>query len=296
MKVRARLSATQTIGLPLFITMASIALLAPVIAPPDSQYSPFALNLANSDLAPGACGHLLGTDHLGRDELGLALWGARASLSVGISSALAAVTLGATWGAISGFVGGLTDALLMRVVDVLLAVPGIILLLVARALLSDLPFRQLLPPPVLNAMGINSYSDGCLPILTIVLVIGSTTWLETARLTRARVQSTKSEEFVAAAQSVGLSTWGIIFRHLLPNAANIIKLEGTLLVSEAILIEAGLSYLGLGLGPSTPSWGLMLNSAQSNLLAGNWWSVVVPGCLISLSVLSIQLLAQGSSH
>jgi len=159
-----------------------------------------------------------------------------------------------------------------------------------------LPFRQLLPPPVLNVLGINSYSDGCLPIVTIVVVIGCTTWLETARLTRARVQSTKSEEFVAAAQSVGLGTWGIIFRHLLPNAANIIKLEGTLLVSEAILIEAGLSFLGLGLGPSTPSWGLMLNSAQSNLLAGNWWSVVVPGCLISLSVLSIQLLAQDSSR
>jgi peptide/nickel transport system permease protein len=168
------------------------------------------------------------------------------------------------------------------------------LLLIARALVSDVPYRQMMPAPLLHALGINSYSDGLLPVITVILVIASTTWLETARVTRARVQSLKSEEFIEAAKSVGLSTWGIVLKHLLPNAANIIFLEGTLLVSDAILIEAGLSYLGLGLGPSMPSWGSMLNSAQANLLANNWSSVLVPGTLISLTVLSVQLVTQSA--
>jgi peptide/nickel transport system permease protein len=202
------------------------------------------------------------------------------------------VTLGAFWGATSAFAGGLTDTILMRVVDVFLSVPGIILLLVADALLADLPFRSVMPKQVLDVLGINSYSDGALPILTVVLVISITTWLEAARLTRARVLATKTEEFIIAAEAIGLGGFAIIVKHLLPNAANIIFLEGTLLVSDAIQIEAGLSFLGLGLGPSTPSWGSMLNSAQTNLVAGNWWSVVVPGSLIAITVLAIQLLTQ----
>jgi peptide/nickel transport system permease protein len=106
------------------------------------------------------------------------------------------------------------------------------------------------------------------------------------------VQSILQEEYVAAAFALGLDNWSIITKHLLPNAANIILVEATLLVSDAILIEAGLSFLGLGLGPSTPSWGGMLNNAQANLLQGNWWSVVVPGTLIAITVLSIQLITQ----
>jgi peptide/nickel transport system permease protein len=110
------------------------------------------------------------------------------------------------------------------------------------------------------------------------------------------VLSTKTEEFIIAAEAIGLGNFGIIVKHLLPNAANIIFLEGTLLVSDAIQIEAGLSFLGLGLGPSTPSWGSMLNSAQVNLLQGNWWSVVVPGTLIAVTVLAIQLLTQRTNR
>jgi peptide/nickel transport system permease protein len=292
MIIQAKLNPTQWLGLILFSLVAAMALGAPLLAPADSSLSPFNLSLANCDLPPGSHHHLLGTDHLGRDVLSLSMWGARASLTVGICSALIAVTLGAFWGATSAFAGGLTDAFLMRVVDVCLSVPGIILLLVADALLADLPYRSVLPKTVLDVLGINSYSDGALPILTVVLVIAVTTWLEAARLTRARVLSTKTEEFIIAAQAIGLGDFAIIVKHLLPNAANIIFLEGTLLVSDAIQIEAGLSFLGLGLGPSTPSWGSMLNSAQVNLVAGNWWSVVVPGTLIAITVLAIQLLTQ----
>jgi peptide/nickel transport system permease protein len=281
-------------GMIIILLISQLALLAPFYAPASSAFSPFVTNLGGCNLPPGASAHLLGTDHLGRDELALAAWGARTSLLVGLSSAIAAVMLGATWGALSAFAGGLIEATLMRVIDVLLAVPGIMLLLIARALVSDVPYRQMMPAPLLHALGINSYSDGLLPVITVILVIASTTWLETARVTRARVQSLKSEEFIEAAKSVGLSTWGIVLKHLLPNAANIIFLEGTLLVSDAILIEAGLSYLGLGLGPSMPSWGSMLNSAQANLLANNWSSVLVPGTLISLTVLSVQLVTQSA--
>jgi len=296
MIIQAKLKPTQYAGLILFSLVAAMALAAPLITPLDSPSSPFNLNLAICDLPPGSDHHLLGTDHLGRDVLSLSMWGARASLTVGICSALIAVTLGAFWGATSAFAGGLTDALLMRVVDVCLSVPGIILLLVADALLADLPYRQMLPKAVLDVLGINSYSDGALPILTVIIVISVTTWLEAARLTRARVLSTKTEEFIIAAEAIGLGDFAIIVKHLLPNASNIIFLEGTLLVSDAIQIEAGLSFLGLGLGPSTPSWGSMLNSAQVNLLAGNWWSVVVPGSLIAITVLAIQLLTQRTNR
>lgn len=296
MIIQAKLKPTQCLGLILFSLVAAMALAAPLLAPVDSSLSPFNLSLANCDLPPGSHHHWLGTDHLGRDVLSLSMWGARASLTVGICSALIAVTLGAFWGATSAFAGGLTDAFLMRVVDVCLSVPGIILLLVADALLADLPYRSVLPKTVLDVLGINSYSDGALPILTVVLVIAITTWLEAARLTRARVLSTKTEEFIIAAQAIGLGDCAIIVKHLLPNAANIIFLEGTLLVSDAIQIEAGLSFLGLGLGPSTPSWGSMLNSAQVNLVAGNWWSVVVPGTLIAVTVLAIQLLTQRTNR
>jgi peptide/nickel transport system permease protein len=296
MIIQAKLKPTQWLGLMLFSLVATMALAAPLLAPVDSSLSPFNLSLANCDLPPGSHHHLLGTDHLGRDVLSLSMWGARASLTVGICSALIAVTLGAFWGATSAFAGGLTDAFLMRVVDVCLSVPGIILLLVADALLADLPYRSVLPKTVLDVLGINSYSDGALPILTVVLVIAVTTWLEAARLTRARVLSTKTEEFIIAAEAIGLGGFAIIVKHLLPNASNIIFLEGTLLVSDAIQIEAGLSFLGLGLGPSTPSWGSMLNSAQVNLVAGNWWSVVVPGTLIAVTVLAIQLLTQRTNR
>jgi peptide/nickel transport system permease protein len=293
---RVKLNSTQVFGLALFVLITVTALCAPWIAPLDSQTSPFNLNLSSCNFPPGTNSHFLGTDHLGRDVLSLAVWGARASLMVGICSALIAATLGAFWGATSAFAGGLLDTLLMRVVDVFLAVPGIILLLVAEALLADLPYRAILPTPVLDVLGINSYSNGALPILTIVLVISVTTWLEAARLTRARVQSLKNEEFITAAEAAGLGAFAIIIKHLLPNAANIIFLEGTLLASDAIQIEAGLSFLGLGLGPSTPSWGSILNGAQANLLVGNWWSVVVPGSLIAITVLAIQLLTERTNR
>jgi len=184
------------------------------------------------------------------------------------------------------------EAIMMRLVDVLLAVPNIVLLLFVAALINDLPYRQILPSYVIDLLGITSYSNGLLPLLTVIVIISATTWLEVARLTSARIKAILSEEYIQAAVAQGLDFWQLIIKHLLPNAANIITVEGSLLVADAILSEAGLSFLGLGIGPATPSWGSMLNSAQQSLLAGNWWSVVAPGVMITGTVLGIQLVSR----
>jgi peptide/nickel transport system permease protein len=273
-----------------------IAILAPVIASVHSDLSPFQINLAIANTPPGFGHHLLGTDNLGRDVMGLLIWGARASLTVGFISALAALAIGSLWGAIGALAGGSLEAFMMRIVDVLLAVPSLILLLVVDALVADLPLQKILPPFALHLLGINNYSNGCLPLLTVIIVISATAWLECARLTCARVKVIMSEEYIEAALTCGADFWRLIVRHLLPNSANIILVEGLLLVADAILSEAGLSFLGLGLGPSTPSWGSMLANAQESLLQGNWWSVLAPGAMITTCVLCIQPISKRHSN
>ena len=125
----------------------------------------------------------------------------------------------------------------------------------------------------------------------MVVVISATTWLEVARLTSARIKAILAEDYIEAAFASGLTFWQLISRHLLRNATGILAVQGSLLVADAILSEAGLSFLGLGIGPSTPSWGSMLNSAEQSLLSGNWWSVVAPGLMITFTVLAIQLIS-----
>jgi peptide/nickel transport system permease protein len=150
-----------------------------------------------------------------------------------------------------------------------------------------------LPAGVLAALNVTSYSYGLVPLLTIILVISATTWLEAARISHAKVTTVKEEEYIEAARALGMSTTRMIVRHLLPNAASVLMVEATLLVSDAVLMESGLSFLGLGLGPATPSWGSMLSSAQTSLIQGNWWAVFVPGLLISLTVGAVSQIGEG---
>ena len=279
-------------GFLLIATVATAGLLAPLIVPSESELSPFCVHLAQANLPLLAGGHILGTDVLGRDVASLLLWGARTSLLIGLCSAIAAVTIGSLWGSVSALSGGLAEAIMMRLVDVLLAVPNIVLLLFVAALINDLPYRHFLPAYVIDLLGITSYSNGLLPLLMVIVIISATTWLEVARLTSARIKSILAEDYIQAAVAQGLGFWQLTIKHLLPNAATIITVEGSLLVADAILSEAGLSFLGLGIGPATPSWGSMLNSAQQSLLLGNWWSVVAPGVMITGTVLGIQLLSR----
>jgi peptide/nickel transport system permease protein len=271
-----------------------MAVLAPLASPqPVLPLSPLDVDLQAANIPIGGAGHLLGTDYLGRDIVMLALWGARVSLAVGILTAGLAVTFGAVWGTLSAFAGGAVDAVMMRLVDGLLAVPSLILVLTLQSFVSSPQLSHMLPPVVLNALRVTAYSQGLLPLLAIVVVISATAWLEAARIAHAQVLAIKSQEYILAAQALGTGTIRMMTCHLLPNAAAPLIVEAGLLVSDAVLMESGLSFLGLGLGPSMPSWGGMLASAQVSLIGGNWWAALTPGVLISTLVLSINLIGEG---
>lgn len=280
-------------GACLLAALVLMAVLAPQVSTASGGVSSIEVNLASANLPIGAPGHVLGTDYLGRDILAEAMWGARASLAVGILAAGIAVSVGALWGAFSALAGGAVDTVMMRIVDGLLSIPSLIMVLAFQSLISSPQTAQALPAPLLEALRVTSYSNGLLPFFTIVLVIGATAWLEAARVARAQVMSIKSQEYVLAAQALGLGPVGMLCRHLLPNAAVPLVVEATLLVSDAVLIEAGLSFLGLGLGPAIPSWGGMIASAQTSLIQGNWWAAVTPGLLIATLVVSVNLIGEG---
>lgn len=290
---RIRFSKRIVFGSFILALIAAIAFLAPRLAPITYEYSPLAVHLDHINLPPNSVGHLMGTDYLGRDVFAEAIWGSRASLLVGLFAALIAVSFGSIWGSLSAFAGGIVDSLMMRTVDGLLSIPSIILLLALNSLLNAPGIVASLPPFLQSMLNITSYSFGNLPIVTVVTVISATTWLEAARISRAKITSVKSEEYIEAAHSLGMSTFRMLFRHLLPNAASVLMVEATLLVSDAVLMESGLSFLGLGLGPSNPSWGSMLTSAQISLTQGNWWAVFIPGLLITLTVGSVNMIGEG---
>ncbi|HEY9785031.1 MAG TPA: ABC transporter permease [Candidatus Obscuribacterales bacterium] len=283
-------SLKMSAGLLLLSAVVLLAILAPLYAPYDSTLSPLAVDLDLLNAPPFTKGHLLGTDLLGRDILGQAMWGARASLIVGILAATIAVSFGSLWGAVSAFFGGPVDSLMMRAVDGLLSIPNIVLMLAINSFLQAQQVVGSLPAWLLDSLHVTAYSSGLLPLITVIFVISATTWLEAARIARARIKSVLVEEYVTAAKAIGVGARRMLARHLLPNAAPVIFVEATLLISDAVLMEAGLSYLGLGLGPATPSWGTMLTSAQESLIQGNWWTVLVPGLLITVTVMAVNLI------
>jgi len=288
-----QLEERTVLGATLMALLMLMALSAPLLASSSSAPSAVDVQLWQKNVAPLSPNHLLGTDYLGRDILAEAMWGARASLTVGILAAGIAVTFGSLWGSVSALCGGLVDSIMMRIVDGLLAIPSLILVLAFDSLISAPTLASTLPPPFLSFFRVSFYSHGLLPLITVVGVVSATTWLEAARLSRAQVLSIKSQEYVTAARALGLDLIGMLRRHVLPNAAAVLIVELVLLVSDAVLLEAGLSFLGLGLGPSIPSWGGMLAAAQMSLIQGNWWAALVPGLLITATVLSVNLIGEG---
>ncbi len=219
-------------------------------------------------------GHLLGTDDVGRDLLSRLLFGARISLTVGLFAVIMEVLIGTTIGAIAGYYGGWTDWALMRITDVFLSIPVLPLLLVLTAIVAA------------------SSTKAALNFWVIVVVIGVLSWMGVARLVRASFLSLREREFAEAARAVGNNDGRIIFRHLLPNAVAPIVVQGTLDVANVILLESGLSFLGLGIQPPTASWGNMLSDAQSNLEIA-WWAAVFPGLCILITVLAINYMGDG---
>jgi peptide/nickel transport system permease protein len=246
-----------------------LTVLAAVFAPALSPASPTKQDLRNR-LAPplwwgGTMDHPLGTDQLGRDLLARMLYGARVTLFVGFAVVLIAGTFGIIVGLTAGYVGGLTDVVTMRIIDTLLAFPGILLALV-----------------ILYAVG---------PSVTLLIIVLSINgWMVYARVARGSVLTLRRSEYVEAAEVVGARPARVMFRHLLPNLASPLLTLAVLEFARIILAEAALSFLGYGVQPPKSSWGLIIAQGQ-NYLSSAWWLVVIPGIAISLTVLASNLFA-----
>ena len=251
-------------GAVLVAALVLAALLGPLLtADPLAQPNP--VRLQNQ---PPSAAHLLGTDPYSRDILSRTLHGARVSLVVGIGAALLAVTLGAGVGLTAGLAGRRTDQLLMRGVDVALSLPRIVLLLAVFAVWEEAPAAA------------------------VVLLFAVTGWFQTSRIVRASVLSLREADFVAAARALGTTGAGIVRRHLLPHVAAPVIVSASLDVGNIILLEAGLSYLGLGVRPPTPTWGNMIMDGKDVLFSAPWVALA-PGLALVLTVVAFNLAGDG---
>lgn len=251
------------LGVILVVVIILAALLAPWLAPHD----PFRGDLANDSLAPPGGRFLLGADAQGRDVLSRVLYGARISLLVGIISQTVAVVLGVTLGLVAGYYRGGPDLLIMRLADITLAFPSLLLLIaVAAAVKPSLP--------------------------VIFVVIGAVGWAGMARLVRAQVLVLSRSDYVNAARALGATDRWILLRHLLPNVQAPVIITATLGIAGAIMAEAALSFVGLGAQPPTPSWGSMVSEGRDLIRVAPWVSVV-PGLAVGLAVLGFNLVGDG---
>jgi peptide/nickel transport system permease protein len=251
-------------GLLVLTTLALLAIFAPFV----SFYSPSALNLAEREMAPNLQ-HWLGTDRTGRDIWARVILGGRASLSVGLVAVALQTIIGVIIGSTSGYAGGKVDMILMRITDMVQTFPMLIIVIVLVAILG---------PSLYNLM----------------FAIGVIGWPGMARQVRGQFLFLREVEFVQAARCVGTKPGSIVFKHILPNTVGPIAVAITFGVGEAILLEAGMSFLGLGIQPPTPSWGSMLNDARTlSILEKLPWMWISPGVMISLAVLSINFIGDG---
>ncbi|MGH2561816.1 MAG: oligopeptide ABC transporter permease [Thermomicrobiales bacterium] len=251
-------------GVTVLVALVLIALLAPVVAGQD----PYSSNL-RLIRQPPQDGHLLGTDGAGRDVWARLIYGARVSLSVGLVAVGIWATIGLVLGSIAGFYGGLVDSLLMRFTDIMLCFPTFLIILSVVTIVG---------PSIFNVMA----------------VIGLFGWPEMARLVRGQFLSLREQDFILAARAVGVPNRRIIARHLVPNIIAPISVAVTLGLASAILTEAGLSFLGVGVQMPTPSWGNTLFGARSvSIIENNWWLWLPPGLLIAVTVLAINFVGDG---
>jgi peptide/nickel transport system permease protein len=262
------------IGLAIVTVLALAAIFAPLITP----YDPEKTSL-DEMLEPPSAQHIMGTDELGRDLLTRILYGGRVSLSIGVMAMALAVTFGAIIGGLAGFYGRWVDNLLMRFTDMMLSFPSLFVLIILALALRDLPI------PALQGTAFAS-------VFSIVLVIAVLAWMQVARLVRASFLSLKEKEFTEASRCVGAKNQRIMVRHLLPNALSPIIVAATFRVATSIITESGLSYLGFGVQPPTPTWGNMLKNAQE-LMTRAPWTAIFPGLMIFITVIAINFIGDG---
>jgi peptide/nickel transport system permease protein len=246
-----------------------------VVLVPLSPYDPEASDLL-SRLEPPSLKHPFGTDQLGRDMLTRCLYGGRVSLTVGFLVVVITLVIGIPVGAISGFFGGWIDNVLMRITDAALSLPALMVLILLSAILREVDL------PIVERNN----------VLTIAGVIGILSWMTVARLVRASFLTIREQEFIVAAHCIGTSNLRMMSRHILPNAVGPIIVEATLEMGYAIMEEAGLSFLGFGIQPPTPSWGNLLNSAWEHMIKHPWLAIF-PGLMIFLTIISINYIGDG---
>ncbi len=246
------------------LLMGAGALLAPLVAPHD----PTAIgDVLNTRFLPPSWSHPFGTDQFGRDLFSRALYGARVSLSVGLLAMLLATTVGTLVGAVAGYFGDAVDGILMRIVDVWIAFPAFYLMLLLVGVFDT-------------------------NVPTLVAILGLAAWPATARFVRGEMLSLRARDYAEAARAIGCSPGRIMFRHLLPGALSPILVTAALSVAGMIGAEAGLSFLGLGIRPPTPSWGNMIAAGKDSLIHA-WWVAFFPGGLLTVTLVSFGLLADG---
>src|ERR1700738_2143460 len=253
---------------PVFILvgLVLVAVFADVLAPHDPEIGRLALRFRPPFWQiGGSAKSLLGTAQLGRDVLSRLIFGARVSMVVGFTAVIFAGTVGTTLGIISGYLGGWVDQVVMRITDTWLALPPLMFAIFLAAIVG---------PSMWN----------------IVIILGLVYWTRYARVIRGEVLSLKEREFVRLAIVAGCSKRTIMYRHILPNVINSAIVLGTLMLGVVIITEASLSFLGIGVPPPEPAWGLMLSDGKQSLMVGRWWLTIFPGCCIMLMVLSANIL------
>jgi peptide/nickel transport system permease protein len=252
-------------GLAVVVLLALAALAAPLLAPADPLAQPDPVALQNR---PPSAEHPLGTDRFSRDVMSRLLYGARVSLGIGAAAALLAAVIGTGVGVAAGLGSPLADQLLMRGVDIALALPRVFVLLLVLALWEGAP------------------------VGAVIVLIAVTGWFQTSRVVRALVLRLREAEFVQAARALGAGRWGLVRRHLLPHLAPAVIVAATLDVGNIILLESGLSYLGLGVRPPAPSWGNMILDGKDQLL-GTPWVAAAPGLALLVTVVAFNLVGDG---
>lgn len=261
----------------------AIFMISAVFAPWLAPHQPF--DLATVDLldgflppvwqADGDPRFLLGTDDQGRDILSTIMYGARISLGVGFASVIFAMVIGVSLGLLSGYLGGVTDAIIMRIADIQLSFPAILI-----ALLIDGVARSLLPRNM----------HGEVAIYVLVFAIGISGWVQYARTVRGSTLVEKNKEYVQAAHVMGIPPVLIMLRHVLPNAMGPVLVIATIHLAVAIITEATLSFLGVGVPPTSPSLGTLIRVGNDFLFSGEWWITIFPGAALALLVLAVNLL------
>ena len=259
---RLRQNKMAVAGAVFLAVLALACFLTPLIAPGSYEKTNLALQAT-----PPSLKHLLGTDQLGRDMLSRVLYGGCISLTVGLSSTLVSVIIGVLYGAISGYAGGRLDMVLMRIVDIAYSLPFVVFVILILVVFGQ-------------------------HIILLFMAIGAVSWLDMARIIRGQIMSLKKQEFVEAARALGLRSGRIILRHMIPNVLGTVAIYATLIVPSVMLLEAFLSFLGLGVQAPMSSWGTLINDGARNMEEFPWL-LIFPGLCFSLTLFSLNFLGDG---